>query len=78
MCKSLHYRNACISVCIDGMYSVMTQDIALLLIRTCRFRRHDPLCLIPSPSAADKRYSLERAYHRWMCVIYRFPFFDSA
>ena len=32
MCKPLHYRNAFIPACIDGMYSVMTQDIALLQI----------------------------------------------
>ncbi len=32
MCKLFLYRNAFTSVGVDGMYSLMTQDIALLQI----------------------------------------------
>jgi len=34
MCKPFLYRNDFLSVCIDGMYSAMTQDIGLLDIHT--------------------------------------------
>ena len=34
MCKHFLYRNAFVSMCVNGMYSVKTQGVALLQIHT--------------------------------------------